>query len=105
MSVGMRCDLHCHYLPNIDDGVRSIDEGLALCRGLRELGFSTVVATPHMRPGMFDNDKLQLTAAYTGFAERARDEAGLPELGLAAEHFWDDVVLSRMMLSLCWISG
>ena len=96
MSGGARCDLHCHYLPGIDDGVCSVDEGLALCRGLSALGFGTVVATPHMRPGMFDNDKQQLTAAYVGFTERARNEPGLPELGLAAEHFYDDVVLSRI---------
>ena len=96
MSGGGRCDLHCHYLPAIDDGVRSLDDGLALCRGLSALGFGTVVATPHMRPGMFDNDKPQLMAAFAGFTERARGEAGLPELGLAAEHFCDDVVFARI---------
>jgi len=94
--MSARCDLHCHYLPAIDDGVRSLEEGLALCRGLFALGFGTVVATPHMRPGMFDNDKPQLTAAYAQFAERARRESGLPELGLAAEHFCDDVVFARI---------
>lgn len=96
MTAGARCDLHCHYLPGIDDGVRSFEDGIALCRGLAALGFGTVVATPHMRPGMFDNDKPQLTAAYASFSERARSEPGLPELGLASEHFWDDVVFSRI---------
>lgn len=94
--MSRRCDLHCHYLPAIDDGVRSQEEGIALCRGLAALGFSTVIATPHMRPGMFDNDRPQLTAAYAAFAERAAGEPGMPELGLAAEHFYDDVVLERL---------
>ena len=94
--MSARCDLHCHYLPGIDDGVRSLDEGLALCRGLFALGFGTVVATPHMRPGMFDNEKPQLTAAYAQFVERAHGELSMPELGLAAEHFCDDVVFGRI---------
>ena len=42
--------------PSIDDGARTPEDGLAMLRGCSSAGFSTVVATPHMRPGMFDND-------------------------------------------------
>ena len=93
---GSRCDLHCHYLPAVDDGVRTLDDGLALCRGLQELGFSTAVATPHMRPGMFDNERPQLEAAFAAFVEASQAQAGLPELSLAAEHFCDDVFFARL---------
>jgi protein-tyrosine phosphatase len=86
-----RCDLHCHYLPGVDDGVRTLEDGIALCRGLKQLGYSTVVATPHIRPGMFDNHKPQLEAAFAEFSAAVRDQPGLPERGLAAEHFCDDV--------------
>jgi protein-tyrosine phosphatase len=71
--------------------VRTLEDGLALCRGLKQLGYSTVVATPHIRPGMFDNHKPQLEAAFAQFSDAARDEPGLPERGLAAEHFCDDM--------------
>jgi protein-tyrosine phosphatase len=95
MSLSGLCDLHCHYLPNVDDGVRSVEDGLALCRRLAEVGYSTVVATPHMRTGMFDNDKPQLRAAFEQFRAAVAGESGLPELGLAAEHFLDDVFMQR----------
>lgn len=95
MSAG-RCDLHCHYLPGVDDGVRTLEEGIALCRGLAELGFSTVVATPHIRQGMFDNDRPQLEAAFREFVAASRELAGLPERGLAAEHFCDDVFFALL---------
>jgi protein-tyrosine phosphatase len=95
MSLSGLCDLHCHYLPNVDDGVRSVEDGLALCRRLAEVGYSTVVATPHMRTGMFDNDKPQLTAAFDQFRAAVAGESGLPELGLAAEHFLDDTFMQR----------
>jgi protein-tyrosine phosphatase len=83
-------DLHCHYLPAVDDGVRSREQGRALCEGLKRLGYERVVATPHIRPGMFDNQKPQLTAAYDEFVAYAVGAPEMPLTGLAAEHFCDD---------------
>ncbi len=40
-------DIHCHCLPNLDDGPASLEEAVALCRGLVADHVSTVVATPH----------------------------------------------------------
>lgn len=96
MSLAARCDLHCHYLPGVDDGVRTCAEGVQLCRGLAELGYGMVVATPHMRPGMFDNDKPQLEQAFAEFASACDGAQALPERGLAAEHFCDDVFFKRL---------
>lgn len=97
MSVGpQRCDLHCHYVPAVDDGVRSAEEGRELCLGLAQLGYGTVIATPHMRPGMFDNERAQLTAAYGAFCEQQSSVVGMPTLGLGAEHFCDDVFFERL---------
>lgn len=89
---GEYVDLHCHYLPGVDDGVRSVEEGLALCRGLARLGYRKVVATPHIRTAMFDNDRAGLTRAHAAFRQAVAGAEGVPELGLAAEHFYDDVV-------------
>src|SRR5208283_3937194 len=76
-------------------------EGLALLRGLHDVGFSTVVATPHMRPGMFDNDRAALTRAYAAMTDTlARARAGgiaLPLVHLASEHFLDDTVFHRLL--------
>lgn len=84
-------DLHCHYLPGIDDGVRTLEEGLAVLRGLSALGYSTVVATPHIRTAMFENRKPALERAFTELATVAQGLPGMPTLGVAAEHYCDDV--------------
>jgi protein-tyrosine phosphatase len=93
-------DLHSHWVASIDDGCRTEADGIALLRGLHDAGFSTVVATPHMRPGMFDNDRASLRAAYDAMAEARRragvDGAKLPEVHLASEHFLDDTVFHRL---------
>ena len=40
-------DLHCHILPQQDDGAHSLEESLAMARMAVESGVTAVVATPH----------------------------------------------------------
>ncbi len=93
-------DLHCHWVAAIDDGARTVDEGLTMLRRLREVGFDDVVATPHMRPGMFDNDRARIEQAF-GQMQRIlgemRELGELPKVHLASEHFFDDVVFGRLV--------
>ena len=41
-------DLHLHLLPGLDDGARSLEESLAMARGLADSGFGFLAATPHL---------------------------------------------------------
>jgi len=87
-------DLHCHYLPAVDDGVRTHEEGVALCRALESIGYATVAATPHIRSAMFENRRPDLEQRFARFVEQTREEQGMPELLLGAEHFCDDLFWS-----------
>jgi protein-tyrosine phosphatase len=89
-------DLHLHYVPGVDDGVRSVEEGLALCAALKQIGFTKLVTTPHIRSGMFDNRAAGLRGAFGAFMERAATTAGLPELALSAEHHCDAVLVELL---------
>ena len=94
-------DLHSHWVADVDDGVRSHADGRSLLAELAAIGFERVVATPHMRIGMFDNDADRLRRAYDqtttalGYAADRRPD-GLPAVGLASEHYLDDVVFERL---------
>jgi protein-tyrosine phosphatase len=57
-------DLHCHILPNIDDGAKSIDEALGLVALAVEQGITRMVATPHIHLGVFDNNLQTIHSAY-----------------------------------------
>ncbi len=87
-------DLHCHYLPAIDDGVRTTEDGVALCQGLHQIGYAQVVATPHIRTAMFENNKPGLEQALAQFRQDTEHTSGMPDTGLGAEHFFDDVFWS-----------
>ena len=90
-------DLHCHWVARIDDGARTDDESLAMLRGLHQAGFDTVIATPHMRPGMFDNDRPMLERAFEAMKPTLAVGGELPDVHLASEHFFDDVVFARLV--------
>jgi len=40
-------DLHCHILPGIDDGPKTIEESIAMAKSAIAEGITRVVATPH----------------------------------------------------------
>jgi protein-tyrosine phosphatase len=90
-------DLHCHWVAGIDDGARTPEEGVAMLQALHEAGFDTVIATPHMRPGMFDNAREDLERAYQSMAPYLAAAGPLPHVDLSSEHYFDDVVYERLI--------
>jgi protein-tyrosine phosphatase len=47
-------DIHCHILPETDDGAVSLEESVAMCRAAAADGIETIVATPHMFDGVHE---------------------------------------------------
>src|SRR5215211_383084 len=45
-------DIHCHILPETDDGATSLEESVSMCRAAAADGIRTIVATPHMFDGV-----------------------------------------------------
>ena len=56
-------DLHNHLLPSINDGSESLDMALQMARMAVEDGIQTFVCTPHIYPGMYDNDAVGIRLA------------------------------------------
>ena len=103
-------DLHCHYVPAVDDGVRTASDGVELIAGLHRIGYDLVVATPHIRTAMFQNRRPGLRAAFDALhssPEFAAAAGHLPGTGLAAEHWCDDVFweLFEGGESMCYPGG
>ena len=78
-------DLHCHLLPNVDDGPGSLEESLDLARCAVENGITHSVMTPHIHPGRYDNSRLDIEQAVMKF-EVALGRQGIPlDLSVGAE--------------------
>ncbi|ADO72557.1 tyrosine-protein phosphatase [Stigmatella aurantiaca] len=84
-------DLHCHLLPGVDDGAKTLEDSLEMARALVDLGFSTVAPSPHARPEYAPLDVVETRLAEVGVA-LAREGIALA-LGRNAENILDDAFL------------
>ena len=55
-------DLHNHILYGQDDGAETLEESLQMCRISYHDGVRTIVATPHILPGIYENDRSMILA-------------------------------------------
>lgn len=84
---GLGADMHSHLLPGIDDGSPDMETSLRLMRGLKELGYSRLVTTPHIMWDVYKND----ASIIAGANQQLHNAATLPmPLRPAAEYFLDD---------------
>ena len=88
-------DLHNHLLPAIDDGSKGMEETIDFLRIAARDGVRVITATPHMKPGVYDNDRAAIldSVARVRAAAQGDAEAGKVELLPGAEvYFTADVV-------------
>ena len=71
-------DIHCHILPELDDGAADMEEALGIARAAAASGVAGIVATPHF-PGRPESLELlgDILARYHDL-RTALDKAGIP---------------------------
>ncbi|MFM7154590.1 MAG: tyrosine-protein phosphatase [Bacteroidota bacterium] len=83
-------DIHAHLLPGLDNGAEDMSEAVTLVSGLRDLGFSHIYCTPHVRKSLPGNTTERLSAVFEAL-RRGLSAAGLTiEVSLAAEYLLDE---------------
>ncbi|MHB8210553.1 MAG: tyrosine-protein phosphatase [Acidithiobacillus sp.] len=90
-AVAGAWDFHCHLLPAVDDGLRSLEETQRAIAGLRALGYRGAVLTPHIYPGVYNNTPDRLREAFRQLQQAVDDNF---TLRLAAEYFADETLLA-----------
>ena len=85
-------DIHCHFLPGVDDGVQKMEESLAILNEYEQLGVHAVWCTPHVMEDI-PNTTQKLRAR---FEELKSAYKGQVELRLAAEYMIDDLFMERL---------
>jgi protein-tyrosine phosphatase len=86
-------DLHCHLLPAIDDGPTTLEVSLAMARCAVDDGITFTACTPHIYPGLYENNRDGIEAAVDAM-RLALAEAGIPlQLGTGADtHLAPDLI-------------
>ncbi|QRO01437.1 protein tyrosine phosphatase [Archangium violaceum] len=87
------CDLHCHLVPGVDDGARTLEDALEMARALVDLGFTAVAPSPHARPEYPSYSRETVEARLAELREALGREGVKLTLGTNAENFLDDAFL------------
>ena len=85
-------DWHCHILPGVDDGVRSMNESLEMLDVYEMAGIKEVWLTPHVMEDV-PNTTAMLRAR---FQDLEKAYSGKVRLHLASENMMDNLLLERL---------
>lgn len=89
----IKTDVHSHLIPELDDGVQSIEESIAILREMEALGYEKVITTPHSMPGTYDNSAETILPGLEK-VRKAIKEAGLSiQLEAASEYYLDEAFI------------
>lgn len=70
-------DLHCHFLPGIDDGAENIEQALELAQMAVADGITAAAMTPHVHVGRYENYRTGIVKRTEEF-QRALEQRGIP---------------------------
>jgi len=98
-------DIHCHVLPQMDDGSQSVEESLAMLEAMAAQGVDRVVATPHFYA--HENSPEEFLARRTARMEKLAGvlHPDLPALKLGAEVYYFEGVSRCEELEALKIEG
>lgn len=97
-------DIHCHILPQLDDGPQTLEEAISMARIASQDGIRQIVAAPHLRPGIYEPTTEQILARTEELSYALRQEeipVGLvPAINAHLECDLVDCLLAGDMLTL-----
>ncbi len=86
-------DLHCHLLPGIDDGAKTVADSIELLRIAVGDGITKMVMTPHIEPGRYNNNLQTISESFNQFTNNLKEINIRIEIAMAAEVRLDPLVL------------
>lgn len=91
-------DCHCHILPGVDDGIRTMEEALKALQQMSELGIREVWLTPHIMED-YPNTPADLRRRFENLNDNLNVNDNFNEnevhVHLAAEHMLDTLFMER----------
>lgn len=90
-DIGLRCDVHSHILPGVDDGAGEFSDSLAILQAMHAAGVERFILTPHVSGGLFPNKAPELRLRFDHLVATLPEELGSQiTLHLASEYMIDE---------------
>lgn len=96
ISSLVKADMHSHLLPGIDDGSQTIQDSVNMIKGLKELGFSQLLATPHVMHDFYRNSTDTILSGLDQLKEALNQASIDIEISASAEYYFDEELTKRV---------
>ncbi len=83
-------DIHGHWLYGVDDGALDLQESIAMIKGLKQLGFKRIIATPHIKTHYLENNPDLLLNRFYRLSQELLGHSIDIQIGLGAEYTLDE---------------
>jgi len=89
-TVFKMIDFHCHILPGLDDGPKTIEESIEMAEALQNAGFTAVYCTPHLIKSIYEANNESVMASLVALQSRLNNENISLELFPGREYYLDE---------------
>lgn len=86
----LKSDMHSHLIPGIDDGAQTIEDSLGLIRELMNMGFESIVTTPHIKSDYFPNTPATINNGLNELCQALQENNIHFPVKAAAEYYVDE---------------
>lgn len=90
----LKCDLHSHLLPGLDDGVESFEESIEIINGLKTLGYSKIITTPHVMHDFYNNSSEDILHKLEQLKQLLKEQNIDIEVEASAEYYLDEQLIN-----------
>ena len=90
------CDIHNHLLPSIDDGSKDIAMSSKMLEGYLELGFTSVIPTPHVYQELYPNTPETVKDAFGVLSQDCLKEGSVSVSTYGAEYMVDEIFMKNL---------
>ncbi len=89
-------DIHSHLIPGIDDGATSLEDSLALVKGLQNFGFTSFYTTPHVMLDFYNNSSEKIKCGTEDLNHYLKQQNISAEIKPSAEYYFDENFIKRV---------
>lgn len=85
----LKTDIHSHLIPGVDDGSPNIDTTISLIKEMQALGFSKLIASPHIMSDVYKNSPEMILKRLGHVRAELKVQNINMEIDSAAEYYLD----------------
>ncbi len=90
-KLPFQVEVHCHVLPGIDDGSKTLETSIEIIRKLQTMGIRKIIATPHITSETFPNTRETIEASWNRLMPALEKEGIDVEVVYSAEYRLDEL--------------